>query len=194
MRPQFTILPGARRAFALGCALLIIGLTGQLSGRGESAPPNSLASHDSSGWEKEIAAFEAADRTNRPPSGCIVFVGSSSIRLWKSLATDFPGLPVVNRGFGGSQIADSVNLAERVILPYNPRQVVVYAGGNDIHAGKDPDVVYGDFVALMTKLRARLPEARLAYIDRAEPKPMGRGREGQTPEFAGRIVLPKPPH
>jgi lysophospholipase L1-like esterase len=99
-----------------------------------------------------------------------VFVGSSSIRLWETLAADFPGLPVVNRGFGGSQIADSVNLAERVILAYHPRQVVVYAGGNDIHAGKRPEVVYGDFVALMTKLRASLPGARLAYISSA-PSP-----------------------
>jgi lysophospholipase L1-like esterase len=94
----------------------------------------------------------------------VVFVGSSSIRLWKSLAADFPGLPVVNRGFGGSQLADSVNFAERVIVPCHPRQVVVYAGGNDINAGKLPDVVYGDFVALMVKLRERLPDPTVVAI------------------------------
>lgn len=151
-------------------ALLLLFLAGVLNGSCQTAPTNSLATHNSSGWEKEIAAFEASDRTNPPASNCIVFVGSSSIRLWKSLAADFPGLPVVNRGFGGSQLADSVNFAERVIIPYHPRQVVVYAGVNDIDAGKSPDVVYGDFVALMTKLRARLPEARLAYIASA-PNP-----------------------
>src|ERR1041385_5919809 len=92
-----------------------------------TAPPNSLATHDSSKWENTIAAFEASDQTNPPPKNCIVFVGSSSIVRWKSLAQDFPGLPVINRGFGGSQLADSVNFADRIVIPYAPRQVVVYA-------------------------------------------------------------------
>lgn len=130
----------------------------------QTPPPNSLASHNSSKWEKEIAALEASATTNRPPAGCIVFVGSSSIRLWKTLAEDFPGLPVVNRGFGGSQLADSVNFAERLVIRYQPRQVVICAGGNDINAGKAPDVVYGDFVALVTKLRTALPRVKIAYI------------------------------
>jgi lysophospholipase L1-like esterase len=130
----------------------------------QSLPPNSLATHNSAGWEKEIAAFEAADKTNPPPEDCIVFVGSSSIRLWHSLAADFPSLPVINRGFGGSQIADSLHFAERVIVPYAPRQVVIYAGVNDIDAGKAPELVYGDFVALVSKLHERLPRTRIAYI------------------------------
>jgi lysophospholipase L1-like esterase len=86
---------------------------------------------------------------------------------WKSLAQDFPGLPVINRGFGGSQLADSVNFAERIVIPYAPRQVVVYAGGNDLNAKKPAEIVYGDLVALMEKLRAKLPRARLAYISSA---------------------------
>lgn len=130
----------------------------------QTPPPNSLAGHDSARWEKEILALETRAATNRPPAGCIVFVGSSSIRLWKTLAEDFPGLPVVNQGFGGSQLADSVNYAERLVIPYQPRQVVIYAGGNDINAGKSPEVVYGDFVALATKLRAALPRVKIAYI------------------------------
>jgi lysophospholipase L1-like esterase len=120
--------------------------------------------HKSDRWEKDIAAFEAADRVAPPPQGGIVFVGSSSIRLWKTLAEDFPGLPVVNRGFGGSQLADSIRFVDRIIIPYAPRQVVIYAGGNDINSGKSPELVYGDFVALVTKLRTRLPKARLAMI------------------------------
>lgn len=133
-------------------------------------PPNSLATHNSSKWEKEIAALEAAAITNRPPPGSIIFVGSSSIKRWTTLAEDFPGLPVVNRGFGGSQLADSVNYAERIVIPDRPRQVVIYAGGNDINAGKAPEVVFGDFVALVTKLRAALPRVKLAYIASA-PNP-----------------------
>lgn len=133
-------------------------------------PPNSLATHNSSKWEKEIAALEAAAITNRPPPGSIIFVGSSSIKRWTTLAEDFPGLPVVNRGFGGSQLADSVNYADRIVIPDRPRQVVIYAGGNDINAGKAPEVVFGDFVALVTNLRAALPRVKLAYIASA-PNP-----------------------
>jgi lysophospholipase L1-like esterase len=136
----------------------------------QSTPPNSLGTHNSAQWEKEIAAFEASDAINLPPKDCIVFVGSSSIRLWKSLSADFPAFAVVNRGFGGSQLADSVNYAERVVVRYQPRQVIIYAGGNDINAGKAPELVYGDFVALASKLHARLPHARIAYISSA-PNP-----------------------
>jgi lysophospholipase L1-like esterase len=132
-----------------------------------TVPPNSLATHNSARWEREIAAFEASDQTNPPPKDCIVFVGSSSIRKWTSLAADFPGSPVVNRGFGGSQLADAVNFADRIVLRYQPRQVVIYAGVNDINAGKSPEVVYGDFVALVQKLRARLPHVALASISGA---------------------------
>jgi lysophospholipase L1-like esterase len=138
---------------------------------GQSQPlPNSLSTHSSKNWEPDIAAFEASDRTNPPPKNGIVFVGSSSIRMWSSLKTDFPGLPVINRGFGGSQIADSVNFADRIILPYQPRQVVVYAGGNDLAEGKDPKLVYGDFVALVSRIQKALPHARVAFIASA-PNP-----------------------
>jgi lysophospholipase L1-like esterase len=142
-----------------------------LLGPGCKTPlPNSLATHDPSKWEKDIAAFEARDSTQPPAKGCIVFVGSSSIRRWTNLAEAFPGLPVVNRGFGGSQLADSVCFADRIVIPYQPRQVVIYAGGNDLNAGKDPEVVYGDFVALVKHLRKRLPKTRIAYISSA-PSP-----------------------
>ena len=145
-------------------------LAGLLLAGCQTPPHNTLATHDSSRWQKDIATFQAMDVTNRPPADCIVFVGSSSIRLWKTLAQDFPGLPVVNRGFGGSQLADSVNYAEVIITSYHPRQVVIYAGGNDIKAGKAPELVFGDFVALVKKVRALAPQAKIAYISSA-PSP-----------------------
>ena len=82
-------------------------------------------------WEADIAAFEAADREHPPEPGGIVFVGSSSIRLW-DLQRDFPDLRMLNRGFGGSQVADSAHFAERIVIPYRPRIVVLYAGDNDM--------------------------------------------------------------
>ena len=115
-------------------------------------------------FEKDIQAFEAADKTNPPPAGAILFIGSSSIRLWKTLAEDFPKQQVINRGFGGSQVIDSVNHADRIVLPYRPKQIVFYAGGNDINAGKTPERVLQDFQAFVKKVHAALPETRIAYI------------------------------
>jgi lysophospholipase L1-like esterase len=131
-----------------------------------SVPPNSLAAHDSTQWTHEIAAIERRAVTNASPD-CILFVGSSSIRLWTNMVADFPGLPVVNHGFGGSQLADSVRFADRLIIPFRPRQVVIYAGGNDLNAHKPPELVFGDFVALVEKIRAALPQTRIAYISSA---------------------------
>ena len=84
------------------------------------------AQQDFSRWEKAIAAFEEQDRQKPPPKNAILFVGSSSIRLWK-LQKSFPDLRTINRGFGGSQIADSVNFAERILLKHEPRIVALYA-------------------------------------------------------------------
>jgi lysophospholipase L1-like esterase len=114
-------------------------------------------------FAKDIAAFEAKDKTSPPPQNEIVFVGSSSIRMWKSTEA-FPDLQIINRGFGGSQIADSVRYAERIILPYKPRIVVVFAGGNDIHAGKTPEQVAEDFKALLKKIHDALPKTKVYYI------------------------------
>jgi lysophospholipase L1-like esterase len=157
-----TIISNRRRLVPV--LLTLVAALVVFAGGCQTVPPNSLATHNSSIWRNAIAAYEAGDQTNPPPENCIVFVGSSSILKWKTLAADFPDLPVINRGFGGSQLADSVNFADRIVIKYHPREVVVYAGGNDINAGKTTEVVYGDFVALMQKLHAGLPHARLAFI------------------------------
>ena len=115
-------------------------------------------------WEKEIAAFEAHDAEDPPEKGGIVFVGSSSIKNWTTLSEDFPQHRVLNRGFGGSEIADSVHFADRIVIPYAPRTVVLYAGGNDINKGKSPEVVFADLRAFFEKVRAALPEAEIAVI------------------------------
>jgi lysophospholipase L1-like esterase len=115
-------------------------------------------------WEKEIAAFEAKDQEAPPPKGGIVFIGSSSIKKWTTLASDFPHHQVLNRGFGGSQIIDSVHFADRIVIPYAPRMVVFYAGGNDIHVGKTPEQVCSDFQAFVQTVRAKLPKTEIACI------------------------------
>lgn len=119
---------------------------------------------DSQRWEQEIQAFEVRDRTNMPPKHAFLFVGSSSIRMWKTLEKDFSELPVISRGFGGSQLADSVRFVERIIHPYEPKMVLVYAGDNDLAAKKTPDEVLADFKRLVTAIHSRLPMTRVAFI------------------------------
>ena len=122
------------------------------------------ADHDSSRWEKYIARFQAADKKQMPQPGGILFIGSSSIRMWKTLEQDFPGLPVTNRGFGGSQIADSNHFAGRIVHPYKPRQSVLYAGDNDVAAGKSPETVLADFQQFVKTVHGKLPKARVSFI------------------------------
>lgn len=114
-------------------------------------------------WAKEMAAFADQDSTTPPSPGGIVFVGSSSIRLW-DLERSFPNLPVVNRGFGGSQIVDSVQHVDLLVVRHTPRTVVFYAGDNDLSAGKSPEVVASDFKAFVGKVHAALPQTRIAFI------------------------------
>ncbi|MCX8155963.1 MAG: SGNH/GDSL hydrolase family protein [Verrucomicrobiae bacterium] len=135
-----------------------------------ATPALFAATNDPARWENEIAAFEAADRTNPPPPQPILFLGSSSIRLWKSLPQDFPRHHVLNRGFGGSQIADSLHFADRIVFPYQPRKIIMYAGGNDINAGKSPQQVAADFMAFVHRVHQRLPQTTIAYISIA-PNP-----------------------
>jgi hypothetical protein len=114
-------------------------------------------------WAKEMAAFEQQDKARPPAAGGIVFVGSSSIRLW-DLARSFPGLPTLNRGFGGSQIVDSVNHADLLVIRHKPRTVVFYAGDNDLAGGKTPEAVLADYKAFVAKVRSALPDTRFVFI------------------------------
>ena len=115
-------------------------------------------------WAKAIDAFTTADQTNPPPRDAVVFVGSSSIVRWASLQKDFPGVKAVNRGFGGSELADSVYYADRIVIPYQPRIVVLYAGENDLQNGRAPEAVFADFKAFVAKVHAALPKTRIVYI------------------------------
>jgi lysophospholipase L1-like esterase len=122
------------------------------------------ASHDFARWENEISAYEQKDAVNPPPKGGIVFIGSSTIRLWKTLAQDYPGEPVINRGFGGSEIVDSTHFAPRILFPYEPRKVFLRAGGNDLADGDSVDQVFADFKDFAETVHARLPHAKIYYI------------------------------
>lgn len=120
--------------------------------------------HDFGKWEKEISAYEASDKTNPPPKGALLFIGSSTVRMWKTLPQDYPNAKVINRGFGGSQIVDSTHFAERVIFPYEPSKVFLRAGGNDLWAGKSAEEVFGDFKDFVATVHAKLPKTEIVFI------------------------------
>jgi lysophospholipase L1-like esterase len=124
----------------------------------------SETNHDFGKWEKEISAYEASDKTNPPPKGASLFIGSSTIRMWTTLQQDFPKVKVINRGFGGSQIVDSTHFAERVIFPHEPKRVFLRAGGNDLWAGKSPEEVFADFKDFVAKIHGKLPKTQVIFI------------------------------
>jgi lysophospholipase L1-like esterase len=140
-------------SFLLALALLVNGCATGLFGPGGHAR-----------WEKAIHNYELADAKNPPPTNGIVFTGSSMIARWKTLPKDFAGWPVLNRGFGGSQIADATYFADRIIFPYAPRLIFLRAGGNDLWAGKSPADVAGDFQDFAETVHAHLPAAKVVYI------------------------------
>jgi hypothetical protein len=124
---------------------------------------NALA-QDPKRFAKEIDAFTNADKTNPPPKNAILFIGSSTIRKWTTLAQDFPGRKVFNRGFGGSQMSDAVYYFDRIVAPYHPGLIVLYEGSNDIDAHKTPEQVFHDFKTLVAKVHEQLPQTRLDFI------------------------------
>ena len=148
-----------RRSCALVAILAILGGCGHAQ---VASPPTPFA--------PEILAFEAADRTMPPPPGGVVFVGSSSIRMWTNAAADFPGVPLVNRGFGGSTLRDVVQLTPRLVLKYQPHLVVLYAGDNDLSAGHTPADVRNDYAAFVRIVRRALPSTRIVFVS-IKPSP-----------------------
>ncbi|HEV8502090.1 MAG TPA: SGNH/GDSL hydrolase family protein [Casimicrobiaceae bacterium] len=137
------------------------------------APPTALASLGAPpSWDDAFAAFAAEDRASPPPDGGILFVGSSSIRMWRGLEDDFAVRRVVlKRGFGGSQLADCVRNLGRLVVRYHPALVLVYAGDNDLAAGVLPGEVLRRFVAFADGVHQALPATRIDFIS-IKPSPL----------------------
>lgn len=125
-------------------------------------------------WEFQISSYEKEDRVHPPNPGCIVFTGSSSIRFWRSLSEDMKPLDVINRGFGGSQVSHVNQYAARIVIPYRPRAVVLYAGDNDLSWpwSKSPETVRDDFARFVGIIHAALPETWIYYVS-MRPAPLG---------------------
>ncbi len=160
---------GKRIAWGTGLALVILGV-GAWFGLNYY---RSAATVDPGFFEDAILAFEAADRADFPAPGGIVFVGSSSIRFWSSLSEDLAPLRVLNRGFGGAQFNHVLHNLDRVVLPYAPVAVLVYAGDNDLAGGtgKRAERVFADYREFVARVRARLPGVRIYFLS-IKPSPL----------------------
>ncbi len=137
--------------------LTLLGIVGLVVGNNSPADP------DPNRFAGEIKAFGEWDSKNAVPAEPVLFVGSSSIRMWRTHES-FPDLPVINRGFGGSQVSDVLHFADRLVLAYKPRVIVFYAGDNDLAAGKSAQRVFEDCRKFVALAHAKLPETRIIFI------------------------------
>ncbi len=121
-------------------------------------------------WRESLEGFAASDRDRAPAPGGVVFVGSSSIRLWSDLEREFGTMTVVKRGFGGSRLSDCARHVAQLVLPYRPRTVVVYAGDNDIVEGQTAKGVLASYTEFVERVREALPETRIVFVS-IKPSP-----------------------
>jgi lysophospholipase L1-like esterase len=172
----------AARRFRAGIGLLMaaaIFLATQPRQLAQTADP------DPARFAKDIAAFQEWDTRNWVPDDAVLFVGSSTIRLWDTAAR-FPARRVVNRGFGGSQISDVNHYLDAVALKYRPATVVFYAGDNDINDGKTPERVAADFRTFVNRVLAVRGDARIVFLS-IKPSPSRWAKWPQMQDANSRI-------
>ncbi|HEX2092600.1 MAG TPA: tetratricopeptide repeat protein [Longimicrobiaceae bacterium] len=155
------------------------------NGDASSLPTQSPDAAEAFAFESEVEAYERADAASPPPGGALLFYGSSSIRLWPSLEGDFPGYPVLNRGFGGATLQDCVRLYPRLVKPYSPAMVVLYAGDNDLGKCYMPEQVAGSLKQLVELLWRDFPAAIVGFIS-IKPSPARCGQDDI--EAANRLI------
>lgn len=161
---------------ALAVAGLALGVAGLA--KAQISPTGTRSSGQVARWQASFDAFAAEDRAQAPRPGGVLFVGSSSIRLWDGLESAFSTEPtVIRRGFGGSRLSDCTRFLDRLVLPYRPRLIVLYAGDNDLAEGATPEEVLASFQAFVDGVRRTLPDTRIAFLS-IKPSPLRRALVG----------------
>ncbi|HVI48647.1 MAG TPA: GDSL-type esterase/lipase family protein [Chitinophaga sp.] len=141
-------------------ALLVAGLTG------------SVAAQEANPYQEDIETIRHFDEMYAPPQHPVLFTGSSSIRKWEDLERTFSSYVAMNRGFGGSTINDVIHFADQIIFNYHPRQIIMYAGENDLlEEGVTADTVFNRFKNLYGLIRKKLPQVPFDYIS-IKPSPV----------------------
>ena len=115
-------------------------------------------------YDKDIAAFEAADKANPPPQHAVLLSGASTFRRWSKAAEALHGFPVINRGFGGSKTTEVLGYMDRITLPYHPRVVLFHCGSNDLNAGDTAEAVAGRIREYLTRLRQDNPNCAFILL------------------------------
>ncbi len=167
------LLPGLRKFFfATICCLCLYNHTSA------QTPP----------FYEDILAFKKQDSSSFPPKHAILFVGSSSFTKWVDVQDYFPRHTIINRGFGGSSLPDVIRYADDIIFPYQPKQVIIYCGENDL-AGSDTvtsKIVFNRFKQLFQLIRSRMPQVPIAYVS-MKPSP---SREKLLPKMVqGNLLI-----
>jgi lysophospholipase L1-like esterase len=137
-------------------------------------------------FEKQVLAYEAADKSNPPPQGAILLAGDSQFFRWQTVQEDLAGYTVVNRGIDSFQTSDLLHYTDRVVLPYKPRLIILHVGGNDVHTGKTPERMLADFQAFVAKVRTVWPGVPIAFSS-LTPGP-GRWAEADRRKAANKLV------
>ncbi len=123
-------------------------------------------------FQQEINAFKKKDSLQMPAKHAILFVGSSSFTKWTDVQSYFPAYPIINRGFGGSALPDVIRYANEIIFPYDPKQIIIYCGENDVAASDTitAQTVLQRFQQLFFLIRSRMPKVPVAFIS-LKPSP-----------------------
>jgi len=137
-------------------------------------------------FEKQVLAYEAADRDSAPPKGAILFAGDSQFFRWKTIHEDLPGYTLINRGIDSFQFRDMLKYADRLVTPYEPRLIVLHVGGNDVHNGRTPAQVLEDFKTFVSTVRAKLPGVPIIFSS-ITPGP-GRWDEAPQRRETNRVI------
>ena len=114
-------------------------------------------------FEKQVQAYEAADKNTPPPKNAILLIGDSQFFRWKTLPEDLPDYTIINRGIDSFQFSDILYFYDRLVTPYKPRMIILHVGGNDVHNGKSAEQVLADFKTLVAKVRAVQPKVPIAF-------------------------------
>lgn len=121
-------------------------------------------------WQKDIKEFQRNDREDSPEKGGVLFLGSSSFRAWDTLEEDFSDYNVLNRAFGGSHLLDVIHYFDEIVLPYQPCQILVYEGDNDIASGKTPEEYLEDVITFVRLVEIHLPGTKIDFVS-TKPSP-----------------------
>jgi lysophospholipase L1-like esterase len=158
----------------MATSIVVLGLALGLAPR---ASAQASAVPRSQRFDGAVRAYEAADAATPAPRGAILLAGDSQFYRWKTLREDLPGYTVVNRGIDSFETSDLVHYADRLVLPYEPRLIVLHTGGNDVNNGKSAETILSDFKAFVAIVRAAMPDVPIAFTS-ITPSP---GRWEQAP-------------